>query len=434
MVSAVASESVAPVISTISPTSVTAGGPDFTLNLTGNFTGLVDSETDFVCVTSPAVGANSSAIVGSNTAISTVVPARFIAAAGTLQVYIGNGDCGQISNSVPLTVANIVVETTATLAIAPSPVAYGKPVTLTATVSTTDSGVVTPGQVVFCRVAGEALCNSQFNLGSAQLNAAGVATLSIYPGAVGFHTYVAMFVGTSTAAAVGSPTQTVTVTGTYPTTTTLSATGAPGSYTLNGAVVGQGVLALTPGGSVSFIDQTNDDEVLGTAPLAAGTAAQTLVAAATSPLATGTQPYAVVTGDFNRDGFTDFAVVNYSGATVSVFLGNGDGTFKPQVTYAVGTDPEGIAAADVNGDGKLDLVVTNTGDGTVGVLLGNGDGTFQPQVTYPTVFGSAGIVVADFNHDGEAGYCDFQLLRRQHQRPAWQWRWHLPGSTQLYGR
>ena len=64
--------------------------------------------------------------------------------------------------------------------------------------------------------------------------------------------------------------------------------------------------------------------------------------------------------------------------------------------------PEGIVAADVNGDGKLDLLVTNTGDDTVGVLLGNGDGTFQPQVTYATDFGSAGIVVADFNMTGSS--------------------------------
>ena len=126
--------------------------------------------------------------------------------------------------------------------------------------------------------------------------------------------------------------------------------------------------------------------------------------------------------------------------TVSVLLGNGDGTFQPQVTYAVGSSPDAIVAGDFTGDGQLDLAVANrhhrrgirppiptpcrccwatatarssprsptrsgsepdaivagdfTGDGqldlavanshdsTVSVLLGNGDGTFQPQVTY----------------------------------------------------
>ena len=151
------------------------------------------------------------------------------------------------------------------------------------------------------------------------------------------HTYQAFFVGTTAAPGAISPTQSVTVTGTYPSITTLTATGNPGSYTLTSTVVGQGVSALTPGGSVSIIDQTNSNAVVGTATLGTGTPAQTLVAATGSPLTTGTAPYAVATGDFNGDGFTDFAVENYNSGTVSVFLGNGDGTFKPQVTYSVGT-------------------------------------------------------------------------------------------------
>ena len=90
-------------------------------------------------------------------------------------------------------------------------------------------------------------------------------------------------------------------------------------------------------------------------------------------------------GDFNGDGRTDLAVATKlrSNGTVSVLLGNGDGTFQPQVTYAVGSWPDAIVAGDFTGDGR-----TRPGrrklrdDDTVSVLLGNGDGTFQPQVTY----------------------------------------------------
>ena len=55
---------------------------------------------------------------------------------------------------------------------------------------------------------------------------------------------------------------------------------------------------------------------------------------------------------------------------------------QPQVTYAVGYGPIAIVAGDFTGDGRLDLAVANAATSTVSVLLGNGDGTFQPQVTY----------------------------------------------------
>ena len=66
---------------------------------------------------------------------------------------------------------------------------------------------------------------------------------------------------------------------------------------------------------------------------------------------------------------------------MSVLLGNGDGTFQPQVTYAVGAVPAAIVAGDFTGDGRIDLAVANGLRRHVSVLLGNGDGTFQPQVT-----------------------------------------------------
>ena len=73
----------------------------------------------------------------------------------------------------------------------------------------------------------------------------------------------------------------------------------------------------------------------------------------------GTGPDALVAGDFNGDGRTDLAVANYGANDVSVLLGNGDGTFQPQVTYAVGTEPDAPRGGDFNGDGRTDLAVAN---------------------------------------------------------------------------
>ena len=68
---------------------------------------------------------------------------------------------------------------------------------------------------------------------------------------------------------------------------------------------------------------------------------------------------------------------------MSVLLGNGNGTFQAQQTFASRqSDRLRWRSADVNGDGKPDLVVANYGSNTVSVLLGNGNGTFQAQQTF----------------------------------------------------
>jgi hypothetical protein len=116
----------------------------------------------------------------------------------------------------------------------------------------------------------------------------------------------------------------------------------------------------------------------------------------------GTGPYSIAVGDFDRDGKLDLVVANYPvDDTVSVLLGNGDGTFKPQVTYAVGRQPDSVAAGDLNGDGKLDLAVSNFADGTLSVLLGNGDGTFHAHVDYPAGRVPSTVIIGDFNGDGK---------------------------------
>lgn len=124
----------------------------------------------------------------------------------------------------------------------------------------------------------------------------------------------------------------------------------------------------------------------------------------------GLTAVSVVIADVNGDGLPDLLVANrgYGGGLVAVLLGNGDGTFKPAVSYASGGQfSSSVAVADVNGDGKPDLVVANecadsNCDGSVGVLLGNGDGTFQTAVTYSSGGTDAfSVAVADVNGDSK---------------------------------
>jgi hypothetical protein len=77
----------------------------------------------------------------------------------------------------------------------------------------------------------------------------------------------------------------------------------------------------------------------------------------------------VAIGDLNADGKLDLAVANFSSGTVSVLLGNGNGTFGAKRDYATGVNPVCVGIGDVNGDGKPDLAVVNYHSGTVTVLL-----------------------------------------------------------------
>jgi FG-GAP-like repeat len=63
----------------------------------------------------------------------------------------------------------------------------------------------------------------------------------------------------------------------------------------------------------------------------------------------------VATADFNGDGKIDVAAVRYGGRTVSVLLGNGNGTFQESVDYACGDSATAVITADFNLDGKPDI-------------------------------------------------------------------------------
>jgi hypothetical protein len=121
--------------------------------------------------------------------------------------------------------------------------------------------------------------------------------------------------------------------------------------------------------------------------------------------AVGTNPQGIVIADFNGDGKLDIAVANSGSNNVSILLGNGDGTFRPAENFDAGNSPSAILLGDFNGDGNPDLALFQTGDlnhstiGSVSILLGNVDGTFRPPTnTAVSVFASL-VVVGDFNLD-----------------------------------
>src|SRR6267378_3383416 len=121
----------------------------------------------------------------------------------------------------------------------------------------------------------------------------------------------------------------------------------------------------------------------------------------------GKQPNSVVTADFNGDGRVDVAVTNRADNTVAVLLGNGDGSFQDPVTYVVGSGlsfPISVIARDFNGDGFPDLAVANalvgSDGGTISILLGNGDGSFQSPIAYDTQASPISLAAGDLNGDG----------------------------------
>lgn len=91
----------------------------------------------------------------------------------------------------------------------------------------------------------------------------------------------------------------------------------------------------------------------------------------------GTNPYSLVVADFDGDGNMDVVTANNRDDTISVLLGNGDGSFASRQDYAAGDGPMWVGAARFNGDAHLDLLVSNYNSKTLTLFLGNGDGTFQ---------------------------------------------------------
>jgi len=122
---------------------------------------------------------------------------------------------------------------------------------------------------------------------------------------------------------------------------------------------------------------------------------------------TATGPVAITSADFNGDGLPDLAIVNQTTQNVTILQGNGDGTFKEfsKSPVAVGKTPVSIASGSLSGSTGPALAIVNQADNSVSVYLGNGDGTFfaASQSPLATDTTPTGVVMADFTQQSNGG-------------------------------
>jgi len=121
----------------------------------------------------------------------------------------------------------------------------------------------------------------------------------------------------------------------------------------------------------------------------------------------GTGPNSMAVLDLNRDGIKDVAIGG-GNTELSILLGVGNGTFtrQPVVTLIAGGDPfsacNDVGVGDLNRDSIVDLVVPlGNGHGNA-ILIGNGNGTFQvrSRIQIDETFAPLHVAVADYNRDG----------------------------------
>lgn len=169
-------------------------------------------------------------------------------------------------------------------------------------------------------------------------------------------------------------------------------------------VLGFGFTA--PSGQLTFTDTTSGTPVAAPVTLNTATATTALTPQVTTSTGANSLPDWTTLGDVNGDGKLDLITSVYTTNSVSVQLGNGDGTFQAATTILIsaGFGPAENHLVSLRGNGTLDLIVGSFNTNQIAVLLGNGNGTFQLPDFYTV--GSLGnpptsLTTGDFNHDGD---------------------------------
>ena len=161
-----------------------------------------------------------------------------------------------------------------------------------------------------------------------------------------------------------------------------------------------------PNGQLAFTDTTSGKAVLAPVTLNTSTATTSLLPQVTTSTGANTLPVWTMLGDINGDGKLDLVTSLYLTDSVSVQLGNGDGSFQTATTILIakGFGPAENHLVSLRGNGTLDLIVASFNTNQIAVLLGNGNGTFRTPVFYTV--GSAvntpiSLATGDFNNDGK---------------------------------
>jgi large repetitive protein len=315
-----------------------------------------------------------------------------------------------------LALAEAQVASTVTLASNQDPSSYGKPITLTATVTSGATGKVTFYDGV--TVLGTSLLNSGaaslttvlLPSGSRHLHArySGDATYNASNSAVVPQTIAAQpsagiqpavpynagafpeFIIVGDFNHDGHPDMIVTG------TTAIFLGNGDGTFRISEL---PNLASLADGASGDFNEDGKLDLVLAGVEVALGNGDGTFQ----SPVeyATVGEIGQIAVADFNGDGHADI-VAGLGGNGIAVLLGNGDGTFGAPTIFPA-TNASTVVVSDLNGDGNPDVVTGGMNDSTIDILLGNGDGTFRPvtTITAPFLLYTNLVVVADFNGDGK---------------------------------